>query len=229
MGELYLPIERLVAYYASGLDLPANFHLLSTPWTARDVAELIERYEGALPDGAVAELGARKPRPAAAGEPASRPVTNAPRRTLLLTLRGTPTLYYGDEIGMRDVAIPPERRVDPWAFGNRDPVPHADAVGRRRRRSPSGRPWLPFALDQADGQRRRPAGRSGLAPAALPPPARRPPQAFARQRRYRTLFGPRQRPHLRAWRSDLTVTIDFDTGDGSIVRSAHGREGVNKR
>jgi alpha-glucosidase len=29
---------------------------------------------------------------------------------LLLTLRGTPTLYYGDEIGMRDVPDPPEPR-----------------------------------------------------------------------------------------------------------------------
>jgi alpha-glucosidase len=43
VGELYLPIERLVAYYASGLDMPANFHLLTTPWTADDVAELVER------------------------------------------------------------------------------------------------------------------------------------------------------------------------------------------
>ncbi|WP_239500904.1 alpha-amylase family glycosyl hydrolase, partial [Streptococcus pneumoniae] len=32
---------------------------------------------------------------------------------LLLTLRGTPTLYYGDEIGMEDVAIPPEQVQDP--------------------------------------------------------------------------------------------------------------------
>ena len=32
---------------------------------------------------------------------------------LLLTLRGTPTLYYGDEIGMHDVPIPPERVQDP--------------------------------------------------------------------------------------------------------------------
>ena len=32
---------------------------------------------------------------------------------LLLTLRGTPTLYYGDEIGMRDVPIPPEEVQDP--------------------------------------------------------------------------------------------------------------------
>ena len=33
---------------------------------------------------------------------------------LLLTLRGTPTLYYGDEIGMHDVPIPPERVQDPF-------------------------------------------------------------------------------------------------------------------
>ncbi|HLI92697.1 MAG TPA: hypothetical protein VKU83_03785, partial [Puia sp.] len=32
---------------------------------------------------------------------------------LLLTLRGTPTLYYGDELGMRDVPIPPEEVRDP--------------------------------------------------------------------------------------------------------------------
>jgi alpha-glucosidase len=33
---------------------------------------------------------------------------------LLLTLRGTPTIYYGDEIGMSQVAIPPERVQDPF-------------------------------------------------------------------------------------------------------------------
>jgi alpha-glucosidase len=66
---------------------------------------------------------------------------------LLLTLRGTPTLYYGDEIGMRDVEIPAERRVDPWAFGNRDPVRTPmqwDAAGSF---TTARRPWLPFAPD----------------------------------------------------------------------------------
>ena len=33
---------------------------------------------------------------------------------LLLTLRGTPTLYYGDEIGMRQVAIAPDQVQDPF-------------------------------------------------------------------------------------------------------------------
>lgn len=39
---------------------------------------------------------------------------------LLLTLRGTPTIYYGDEIGMEQVAIPPERVRDP--FQRNDPL-----------------------------------------------------------------------------------------------------------
>ncbi len=59
---------------------------------------------------------------------------------LLLTLRGTPTLYYGDEIGMHNVPIPPDRVQDPFeknvpglGLGPRS-VPHADAmVGQRKR------------------------------------------------------------------------------------------------
>ena len=56
---------------------------------------------------------------------------------LLLTLRGTPTLYYGDELGMQQVAIAPEQVRDPWEKnvpglrpGARR-LPHADAMGRQ--------------------------------------------------------------------------------------------------
>ena len=47
---------------------------------------------------------------------------------LLLTLRGTPTLYQGDELGMTDVPIPPDAVRDPWELQvpglglGRDPV-----------------------------------------------------------------------------------------------------------
>jgi alpha-glucosidase len=64
---------------------------------------------------------------------------------LLMTLRGTPFLYYGEEIGMTDVAIPPERVVDVHdRDGCRTPM-QWDA-------SPSagfttGEPWLPLAGD----------------------------------------------------------------------------------
>jgi alpha-glucosidase len=145
LGELYLPLERLVAYYASGLDMPANFHLLTTPWTAHDVADLVERYEAALPEGAWPNwvLGNHdRPRLATRLGPGQERAA----ALLLLTLRGTPTLYYGDEIGMRDVEIPPDRRVDPWVFGNRDPARTPmqwDAAGSFT----SGEPWLPFAPD----------------------------------------------------------------------------------
>jgi alpha-glucosidase len=74
------------------------------------------------------------------------PGQERPAATLLLTLRGTPTLYYGDELGMRDVEIPSDKRVDPWVFGNRDPVRTPmqwDAAGSFT----TGEPWLPFAPD----------------------------------------------------------------------------------
>jgi glycosidase len=102
IGELYLPIERLVTYYGSGVHLPFNFHLLSTPWNAREVASLVESYEAALPPGAWPNwvLGNHdRSRIASRVGPAQARVA----AMLLLTLRGTPTLYYGDEIGMRVV------------------------------------------------------------------------------------------------------------------------------
>jgi alpha-glucosidase len=73
---------------------------------------------------------------------------------LLLTLRGTPTLYYGDELGMCDVAIPPELVRDPWEKN----VPGL-GLGRDPERAPmpwdsslnagftTGTPWLPVLQD----------------------------------------------------------------------------------
>jgi alpha-glucosidase len=148
VGELYLPIERLVAYYASGLDMPANFHLLTTPWTATDVAALVESYEAALPEGAWPNwvLGNHdRPRLASRLGPGQERAA----AMLLLTLRGTPTLYYGDEIGMRDVPVAPEDVQDPWELRvpgkglGRDPVRSPmqwDATGGFS----AVAPWLPY-------------------------------------------------------------------------------------
>jgi alpha-glucosidase len=73
---------------------------------------------------------------------------------LLLTLRGTPTLYYGDELGMRNVAIPADRIQDPFEKN----VP-GKGLGRDPSRTPmqwdrsahagfsTGEPWLPLASD----------------------------------------------------------------------------------
>ncbi len=116
IGEIYLPFERLMTYYGLDLDetnFPFNFGLLQTPWRARDVAAVIERYEELLPQGAWPNwvLGNHdRPRVLSrVGEAQARVAA-----MMLLTLRGTPTLYYGDEIGLPQASIPPELVQDPF-------------------------------------------------------------------------------------------------------------------
>src|SRR6202046_215916 len=116
IGEIYLPPERLVAYYGKnlgGAQLPFNFALLSAPWNARSIEKIIHDYEAALPAGAWPNwvLG-NHDRPRVASRIGSDQARVA--AMLLLTLRGTPTLYYGDEIGMHQVAIALDRVRDPF-------------------------------------------------------------------------------------------------------------------
>ena len=122
---------------------------------------------------------------------------------LLLTLRGTPTLYYGDELGMHDVPIPPERVQDPCeksvpGLGARARSrAHADAVERRPHAGfTTGEPWLPLAADCRRGQRRGAAGRARLDAGALPRADRAAPRA---SRRSRSATMPRSRPRARCW------------------------------
>jgi alpha-glucosidase len=153
IGEVSVPIDRLMVYYGQalrGFHLPFNFHLLATPWQAPPIAALIRQYEAALPPGGW-------PNWVLGNHDRSRLLSRlggiAQARLaamLLLTLRGTPTLYYGDEIGMGDVEIPPESLRDPWERN----VPGL-GLGRDPCRSPmcwsaegrggftSGVPWLP--------------------------------------------------------------------------------------
>jgi alpha-glucosidase len=143
IAEVYAPVERLVRYYGEngrGAQLPFNFHLITTPWEPEAIAALVERYEAALPAGGWPNwvLGNHdRPRVASRVGVAQARVA----AMLLLTLRGTPTLYYGDEIGMTDVPIPPDRVVD-VADGRdpeRTPMQWAADGGFT-----TGEPWLPY-------------------------------------------------------------------------------------
>jgi alpha-glucosidase len=140
----------LIGEDLSGFHLPFNFHLLSTPWKPADIAALIDRYEAALPRGAWPNwvLGNHdRSRVASRIGPDQARVA----AMLLLTLRGTPTIYQGEEIGMVDVPIPPELLQDPWEKNvpglglGRDPVrtplPWSDAANGDFTR---GAPWLPL-------------------------------------------------------------------------------------
>ena len=156
IGEIYLPIDRLVKYYGTdlnGVHLPFNFELLLTRWRSGDIARIIAEYEAALPKrGWPNWVLGNHDRPRIASRVGSAQARLA--AMLLLTLRGTPTLYYGDEIGMRDVRIPPDKIRDPFEKN----VP-GRGLGRDPQRTPmqwsaaqnagftDGEPWLPIAKD----------------------------------------------------------------------------------
>jgi len=155
IGEIYLPLERLVAYYGERLDgvqLPFNFGLVTAPrLDARSIGMLVDAYEAALPEGAWPNwvLGNHDvPRIATR----IGPERVALAAMLLLTLRGTPTVYYGDELGMTDVPIPPELVVDPQAASGRTRdgarTPMQWDGGPNAGFAPEGAaPWLPVAAD----------------------------------------------------------------------------------
>jgi alpha-glucosidase len=158
IGEIYLPIEELVTYYGrdlKGAHLPFNFQLIQTAWNAPSIAQIMEKYEEALPRGAWPNwvLGNHdKARIASRIGEAQARVAAA----LLLTLRGTPTIYYGEEIGMKNVLIVPEQVQDP-AEKNEPGL----GLGRDPERTPmrwdgsplagftTGTPWLPLGPDHA--------------------------------------------------------------------------------
>jgi alpha-glucosidase len=156
IGEAYLPIERLMAYYGGsgdGFHLPFNFHLITTPWTPTAIASLISAYEGKLPAGGWPNwvLG-NHDRPRVASRIGAAQLRVA--AMLLLTLRGTPTVYQGEELGMEDVPIPAERVRDPWELNvpglglGRDPVRTPMLWSNEAHAGFSiAEPWLPLSPD----------------------------------------------------------------------------------
>jgi alpha-glucosidase len=159
VGEIHVfDWPAWASYYGPALDelhMPFNFGLLAAPWTAPGVRGLVEAIEQAVPPGAWPNyvLGNHDEHRVATrlGE------TMAPlAMMLLLTLRGTPTLYYGDELGMRDGEIPPDRERDPFGLRvpglglGRDPCRTPmqwDAGPNAGFCSPGVEPWLPVAAD----------------------------------------------------------------------------------
>ncbi|MHA7875535.1 alpha-amylase family glycosyl hydrolase [Roseivivax sp.] len=158
VGEAYGEIPQVMKYYGDALDAfqqPFNFLLIEAPWEAETLAGLIADYEAALPEGAWPNwvLG-NHDRARIASRVGAAQARNA--MLMLLTLRGTPTIYQGDELGMENVTIPPERVQDPWEKNvpgqglGRDPVRTPIAWEE----APFGgfstvEPWLPMDLGAA--------------------------------------------------------------------------------
>ena len=151
IGELYLPTDKVINYYGAdnkGAHLPGNFQLLFVPWEAQRIAIEIDKYEATLPSRAwpnwvignhdrlrlISRIGEAQTKVAA---------------MLLMTLRGTPTMYYGDEIGMRNVTIPKEEWQDPQGLLMPDKNLSRDPIRTPMQWSASanagfttGKPWL---------------------------------------------------------------------------------------
>jgi alpha-glucosidase len=145
IGEVYMEPARVVRYYGTdglGVHLPFNTALITLPWDASSIRAAIEAYEAALP-------GSAWPNWVLGNHDQSRVATRlgeAQARVaamLLLTLRGTPTLYAGDELGLPDAAVPPDRVVD---VAGRDPerAPIPWTVVGRAAGFTTGEPWLPM-------------------------------------------------------------------------------------
>lgn len=167
VGELFVGTTEGAAALTTDRHLVFDWELLTRTWSARAFAAAIRRRERAFgPD--------RWPTVALSNHDQSRIVTRladsvgavgAARdeiakaaAVLQLTIRGTPFLYYGDELGLEDVAIPsaesidaPAARVGPdFAWWDRSqartPMPWARGPGGG---FSEGRPWLRLGPDHA--------------------------------------------------------------------------------
>lgn len=151
---------KLVRYYGEDLDeiqIPFYFALMFEPWEAGAMRRRIQAFYDAMPDGATPSI-------VLGNHDRHRLATRYGMENLraagllLLTLWGQATMYYGDEIGMADVFVPPDKEQDPWGLQN-----PGTNVGRDAERTPMQwdaspnagfaragvEPWLPLAPDYA--------------------------------------------------------------------------------
>ena len=157
VGEVGLVPDQVASYYGRGdeLHLAFNFAFLLARWDAATFARELAHFEGVVPAEGWPDLVLSNhdiPRHATRwdhpelGEARARAMA-----VFLLATRGTPFLYYGEELGMRNGEIPPERRQDPLAWtlnekasrdGERTPMQWSPEPGAG---FSSGDPWLPLA------------------------------------------------------------------------------------
>jgi len=147
VGETWvMDLEELARFYGRDdeLHLALNFPFMFAGFEASALADVVERTEAVLPRDALPVWAL-----------SNHDVVRFPTRMCdeddakirsallaLLTLRGTSVLYYGDELGMRQVGIPTDRVLDVHARdGARTPLPWGDVEWRN--------PWLPLGANVA--------------------------------------------------------------------------------
>jgi len=174
VGEVFLlSTDAVATYYGHDdeLHLAFNFPPLFAPWLADRWSSCIEDVRrsidprGGWPTWVLSNHDnvrhrTRYDRTATrSGEDAATTERRSEARAraaavLLLTLRGTPFIYQGDELGLADADIPEDRKVDPGGRdGCRAPLPW-DGTGDHGWPTRDGvRAWLPLA-PEADERNR---------------------------------------------------------------------------
>ena len=158
VGEVYLrDLERLVQYVKSGdeLNLAHNFVFVLLPWDAREMRRSVDEFErlsegAAWPTWFLANHDHSRVATRYAGsDPGSGERRSRLATLMTCTLRGTPFLFEGEELGLPDAEVPPQRIVD---VGGRDPERAPIPWERPSRVGPgagftSADPWLPLVAD----------------------------------------------------------------------------------
>jgi alpha-glucosidase len=150
VGEVFLLDTNLVATYYGARDelhLSFNFPPLFAPWEADRWRKQIEITYGALdpvgawPTWVLSNHDVPRHRSRYGGDEARARAA----AVLLLGLRGTPFLFQGEELGLEDAVVPPERTVDPGGRdGCRAPIPWEPGAGHGWG---TAEPWLPWPPD----------------------------------------------------------------------------------
>jgi len=157
IGEIHIfDLPEWASYYGESFDqlhMPFNFQLMATEWSVPALRATIESVLWNVPVGGWTNwtLGNHDELRLASRVPPGHERLAA---LLLLSLRGTPFLYYGDELGMRQTFVPSEQSRDPWGGnvewlsrdGARTPM-QWEPGPRAGFTSPDGEPWLPIGPD----------------------------------------------------------------------------------
>jgi alpha-glucosidase len=151
VGEVFLlGSDAHPSYHGAGDELHLVFELpaaVTAPWDTAAWRERIARAAraldpiGAWPTWVLSNHDTPRHRTRFGSEARARAAA-----VLLLTLRGTPFLYAGEELGLEDATIPPDRRVDPGGRdGCRAPIPWDAGPGHGWTGAAAWLPWPPDA------------------------------------------------------------------------------------
>ncbi len=153
VGEVFQPPEQISSYSRAGADLLLNMSLFQVDFEHDRLQATIDRVEATTPKDAW-------PSRAAGDHDLPRLANRIGTKNLRLaavlhfTLRGTPTMYYGDELGLEDIHVPVDRMMDPSGKDDpkhsrdfqRCPMPWNDAAHAG---FSTVEPWLPLPVNMS--------------------------------------------------------------------------------